>query len=133
KYVQSLEFTDLAEAAERESRRLRAEGAHLVIALAHAGLECGLSHPLPPRRELRWTPKDRQPGCEKGGEVVELARRLPRGAVDAIVAGHTHQVIHHWVEGIPVIQSGAHGRYFTILELSYDLEAKRPAADRARI
>jgi 2',3'-cyclic-nucleotide 2'-phosphodiesterase (5'-nucleotidase family) len=49
---------------------------------------------------------------------VELAQSLPRGAVHLIVGGHTHHVLNtdgleadNIVNGIPLVQAGALGRY----------------------
>ena len=49
---------------------------------------------------------------------VELARSLPRGSLDLIVGGHTHQVLNenglsiaNIVNGVPIVQAGAQGRF----------------------
>src|SRR5919206_2726624 len=67
---------------------------------------------------------------ERGAEHVVLLsplgleddRRLARelaGAVDAIVGGHTHDVLPHgeWIDGVLVAQAGDRGRYLGRLEL----------------
>lgn len=53
-----------------------------------------------------------------GAGDVELAGALPCGAVDLIIGGHTHSVLHESgfdparrINGIPTVQAGAGGRY----------------------
>jgi 2',3'-cyclic-nucleotide 2'-phosphodiesterase (5'-nucleotidase family) len=53
-----------------------------------------------------------------GAGDVELAASLPPGSAHLIVGGHTHDALHehglaaaHVVNGIPILQAGAHGRY----------------------
>jgi 5'-nucleotidase / UDP-sugar diphosphatase len=53
-----------------------------------------------------------------GAGDVELAQALPHGAVDLIIGGHTHSLLHESgfdpaqrVNGIPIMQAGAGGRY----------------------
>lgn len=50
---------------------------------------------------------------------VELAGSLPPGSIDLIVGGHTHQVMNEGglsvdniVNGVPIVQAGALGRFF---------------------
>ena len=43
------------------------------------------------------------------GEIVDLARELGPGSVDAIVAGHTHQRMETEVAGIPIVQARSSG------------------------
>jgi 5'-nucleotidase/5'-nucleotidase/UDP-sugar diphosphatase len=49
---------------------------------------------------------------------VELAQRLPAGAADLIIGGHTHQALNpggleadNVVNGIPIVQAGSQGQY----------------------
>ncbi len=32
-----------------------------------------------------------------------LLNSLPSGTLDAVVGGHYHTIVHHWVNNIPVI------------------------------
>jgi 5'-nucleotidase len=65
--------------------------------------------------------------------MVQLLNSLPPGTVDAVVAGHTHQVVHHLIAGVPVIQGGAFGRYINVIYLTYDWQKKQIIPDRTRI
>lgn len=87
----------------------------------------------PPTFALMKKPTDIQGGCGDQDEIVRLVRSLPLGTVDAIVSGHTHTVVHHWVSGVPVIQGGAFGRYVNVIYLSYDWAQRRLLTEETRI
>jgi 5'-nucleotidase len=99
-----LEVTALAPAIAAEALELRKAGASLVIALAHAGGEC----------QRFDDPRDLS-SCDDG-EIFEVARELPRGAVDAIFAGHTHAGIAHFVADIAVVEAYAYGHAFSRID-----------------
>lgn len=104
--VRGLSVLPLAESLGAEAARLRKAGAEVVIALVHAGGECG---------EL--TEPDDLTSCDADAELFALARALPAGAVDALIGGHTHAGVAHRVAGIPVIESFANGRAFGRIDL----------------
>ena len=62
-----------------------------------------------------------------------MMKGLPEGTLDAVVAGHTHQQIGHVVNGTPVMQSWALGRYFGLIELSIDPKTKKVIPGRTQI
>jgi 5'-nucleotidase len=107
----------LAPAVVASARDLRRRGASAVIVVAHAGGTC-----------TRFTSADDLSSCEAGGDIFQLARALPRGTVDAIVAGHVHRAIAHRVAGIPIIESYADGRDFGRIDLTIDLSPRRARA-----
>ena len=92
--VQGLDTTALEPAVEHEERRPRRRGADLVLVLAHAGGAC-----------FRFDDPTDLSSCDDDAEIFQLARRLPPGLDDAIVAGHTHRAVAHEVAGIPIIQA----------------------------
>lgn len=108
--VSDLRIDPLASTIAAEAARLRsAERADLVFVAAHAGGDCERgSEPLDLSR------------CEADQEIWEVANALPAGAVDVIVAGHTHQYVSHVVNGIAIIESGSYGRSFGRVDLGYD-------------
>ena len=122
--VQGLDTTALEPAVEREARRLRRRGADVVLVLAHAGGACfGFDDPV----DLS--------SCDDDAEIFRLARRLPPGLVDAIVAGHTHRAVAHEVAGIPIVQAYSHGRAFARVDLTVEpgagVVAARPLPPQA--
>ena len=128
--VENLEFENLKTATLRQASLLREKGAEVIILLAHAGLFC--EHPRSHKKSLRQ-PSDPPRICRPNDEMVELLRALPAQTVDAVISGHTHQVIHDWIAGVPVIQAGAFGQYFNILYLTYDWEQKKLLPEKTRM
>lgn len=109
--VRDLAMEPLPRAIVREADALRARGAHVVIVAAHAGGECRFDAPHDPR-DLS--------ACRPDQEIFRVAEALPRGTVDAIVAGHTHAGVAHVVNGIPIIESFSYGRAFGRVDLVVD-------------
>jgi 2',3'-cyclic-nucleotide 2'-phosphodiesterase (5'-nucleotidase family) len=111
--LQGLRFVELAERVAHHASELRRSGARVVVVLAHAGGRCAEhsdTHDLT--------------SCDADAEVMKLAAALPVGAVDVIVAGHTHQTMAHVVNGIAIIESWANGRGFGRIDLDVDLSGK---------
>ncbi len=121
-YVKDLIFTDLGESVQREAKLLRDEGANIIVLLAHAGLEC-VTDNTTFKRKLR-RPSDPQTNCYEDGEIVTLINSLPDNTVDAVLTGHTHQIVHHWIKNIPVIQSYAYGKFYHLIHITYDWKHK---------
>ena len=112
-----LQMTAPTEAAISEARRLRSEGAQVIAIAAHLGGKCkDLSNP------------DDHSSCDATDEAFELARALPAGLVDVIVAGHTHAAVAHRVNGVPIIESYASGRAFGRVDLQIDAAGKVTSA-----
>ena len=130
-FVKDLEFTPLKDAVLRESKALREKGADLIVAVAHAGLFCEVGGARP-GHELR-TEKDPQGRCDGDDEIVQLLKGIPTGTLDAVVSGHTHSIVHHWVNGVPVIQAGARALYYNLIFLSFDKKNHRVLTDETRI
>ncbi len=107
--VQGLDTTALEPAVESEARRLRRRGADLVVMLAHAGGAC-----------FRFDDPTDLSSCDDDAEIFQLARRLPPGLVDAIVAGHTHRAVAHEVAGIPIVQAYSRGSAFARVDLTVE-------------
>jgi 5'-nucleotidase len=111
--VRGLKVAPLAPTIAAEAARLRAAGTAVVIVTAHAGGRCtDLSKPA----DLS--------SCDPASEIVAVARGLPPGSIDAIVAGHTHAAMAHEVQGIAIIESYAGGRSFGRVDLVVDRESR---------
>ncbi len=120
--VASLRFGSLVPEAANAASRLRAKGAQVVIAVAHAGGKCASSE----------NPHDLSSCDTSSGEIFEMLSGLPKGTFDAVVAGHTHAVIGHFVQGTPVIETYGLGRAFGVIELYVD-RSGRVAAEKTVI
>lgn len=104
--VAGLETASLVDTIRREARQLRADGAQVVVVVAHAGGTCSA---FDDAADLT--------SCDHSAEIFEVARRLPAGLVTAIVAGHTHDAVAHTVAGIPIVQAYSWGRAFSRVDL----------------
>ncbi|MEI8259194.1 MAG: 5'-nucleotidase C-terminal domain-containing protein, partial [Deltaproteobacteria bacterium] len=107
--VRDLAMDPPLEAILAESARARRDGATLVIVAAHAGGRCSdLTH------------AGDASSCDPREEIVQVANALPAGAVDAIVAGHTHQAMANVIHDVPVLESWALGRAFGRIDFEVD-------------
>jgi 5'-nucleotidase len=120
--VTTLRFGSLIPEALTAARRVREHGADVVVAIAHAGSKCGS---LKDPRKVD--------SCDATGEIFEMLQGLPPGTFDAVVAGHTHAPMGHFVNGTPVIETWGLGRYFGLIELAIDPATKKPLKDRTQI
>ncbi len=112
--VAGLRVTSLTAAIVAEARRLRAAGATVVVVASHAGGDCAALE----------SPSDLG-SCDDTAEIFDVARRLPRGLVDVVMAGHTHAAVAHEVNGIAVAQAYSWGRAFSRVDLTVDRAAAR--------
>jgi len=129
--VKALQFEDLKTATLRQAQSLRQRGAHIVLITAHSGLKCSPGRVSPTR--LIRKPTDPQGVCGSQDEVVHLLQSLPAGTIDAVISGHSHQIVHHWIAGVPVIQAGAFGRYINVIYLTYDWNQHRVLTHQTKI
>lgn len=107
--VGGITMKPIAQAIASEAKALRDKGAKIVVVAAHAGGQCSKLD----------APADLS-SCDPAAEIFAVARALPRGVVQAIVAGHTHKAVAHEVSGIPILQSNAYGTDFGRVDLSVD-------------
>ncbi|HUP18397.1 MAG TPA: 5'-nucleotidase C-terminal domain-containing protein [Gemmatimonadota bacterium] len=105
-HVEPYEFRDIADTVNELAPRLRAEGADLVIVVAHAGA-------VPGDEEGEWV-----------GEIAQAAFRMT-APVDLIVSGHTHSHVEALVNGIPIVQARSHGSALGVVTLTWDRAAGR--------
>lgn len=109
-----LSIAPLAETLTREARAVRAAGATIVIAVAHAGGRC----------DAFDDPADLS-SCVADSEIFTVARALPRGLVDVIVAGHRHAAIAHEVAGVAIISALSSSRAFGRVDLTVERASGR--------
>jgi 5'-nucleotidase len=89
-----------------EATRLRAAGAQIIVVAAHLGSKC---------KDFK-DPTDTS-SCDQDEEVFKVARALPHGTVDVIVAGHTHASVAHRINDIAVVQAFSSGRGLARVDL----------------
>jgi 2',3'-cyclic-nucleotide 2'-phosphodiesterase (5'-nucleotidase family) len=104
--VAGLTFAPLAPAITREAMSLRARGATVVVVLAHAGGRC-----------TRLDNSDDVSSCDQTAEIMSVARELPKGLVDVISAGHTHQAMAQEINGMAIVEAYSTGRSFSRVDV----------------
>lgn len=112
--TRGLRIAPLAEVIDEQSRRLRETGATVVIVAAHAGGRCSRFD----------EPRDLS-SCEASSEIFTVARMLRPGAVDVIVAGHSHAGLAHEVVGIAITEAYSGGQNFGRVDLVIDRQSGR--------
>lgn len=65
------------------------------------------------------------------GEVVEMSEAIH--GETAVVAGHTHQIMHGYVDGVPVVEAGSSGRWLGRIDLTFDRAARAVTASDVRV
>jgi 2',3'-cyclic-nucleotide 2'-phosphodiesterase (5'-nucleotidase family) len=104
-----LHLAPLAETIENEALALRRAGADIVVVTAHAGSSCS-----------EFTDPRDLSSCNLGGEIMRVAKALPEGLVDHIIAGHVHQGIAHIVNDIAITSSYSSTRAFSRVDFIVD-------------
>jgi len=108
-----LRISPPAAAITEQSVALRSQGAQVIIAAMHIGAAC-----------KQFDNPDDASSCDKTEELFRLLHDLPRGTVDVIVGGHTHDGIAHLLDGVAVIESYSSGRAFGRVDLQIDASGK---------
>ena len=83
------------------AQEARAHGAQVIVVIAHIGSACRDIH----RHEDTSS-------CDTGDELFRVIDKLPTGLVDVFVAGHTHALVAHRIDGVAAIESLSSGRAF---------------------
>ena len=113
-------FDNYYDVTKRWADFLRKEkGVDAVILLTHFGPKC----PLEPvgKMELGMRNKDtHQEPCDTSEEIMSFLKKVESEElkIDALIGAHVHDVVHHWIHGIPCIESSGAG-YFNILYLPF--------------
>jgi 5'-nucleotidase len=106
-----------APAIAAEAAALRGKGARVIIATMHIGSDC-----------KKLDDPDDLSSCKKDEELFGLLDALPPGAVDVIVAGHTHAGMAHRIKGVAVIESFSSGRAFGRVDLQVSPDGRVTAS-----
>ena len=123
--VSDLKYEEYANIINIESEKLRKDGANAIIVLGHIGLYCR-NDPYDVKLvyDLR-TINTSQKECRETDEAYILLNKLKPGTIDLFLAGHKHDVTHHWVNGFPVMSNDRNGKYAQIVYLPFDKKTKK--------
>lgn len=109
-----LAVTPLAEAITGQARKLRADGAAIVIVVAHAGGGC----------RNTAEPGEGAP-CKLGGELAAVINALEPGLVDHVFGGHLDNVMAGEVNGVSVSMNRAKAESFGRVDFRLDRRSGR--------
>lgn len=71
-------------------------------------------------------------GQKSGSEMVAEILKARPGAIDAVIAGHTHHIDNVRIGSVPMIQSGANGKLFGRIDLTFDLDSHQIITDKTQ-
>lgn len=106
--LRDVQIASIIPAVRAQAEQLRRSGVAAVVLTIHEGANCSDFH----------NAKDLRPCENEDGRVLPIARAL-HDVVDAVVAGHSHAGMAHFVDGIPVIQAFAYGQAFARADLVF--------------
>jgi len=115
-----LEFDNPVAALHKVLPRMRAEGAGVVIVLAHLSGECGGRGGDVPARGLTH--------CRVSGEVGRLLDAFGPEDIDLVVAGHSHAFVAGDSRAVPVMEAVSQGMFVGRATLRVDSRTGRVAA-----
>ena len=111
-------FLDYKDELIMEANKLRKEnGVNAVILLSHIDIFCGDIDNLTLNM---YKPSDKQENCSNSSDLYTLINSLDEGIIDAVITGHSHREVHHWIKKIPIISPINNGLYSNILYLAFD-------------
>ena len=116
-------FDDYYDVTKKWTDFLRNEkNVDAVILLVHFGPNC----PLEPeeKMELRMRNKtSNQKECRDKEEIMSFLKRIASEElkIDAVLGAHIHDVAHHWIHGIPVIETTSGANFFHVLYLPFKI------------
>ena len=115
---EDIQFLDYKDELVSEASNLREKsGVNAVVLLAHIGLGCGAGNNLTLNI---YKPTDEQEECNQGSDLYKIIYDIEEGLIDAVVTGHSHREVHHFVRNIPIISPINNGLYANIIYLAFD-------------
>jgi len=122
--VSTLRFELYRDLVVEYSRSLKEQGANVIVLNVHLGLSCHNDKEVKKILKLRDNTTV-QGDCDPNGEIQLLLDTLEPGTVHAVVAGHEHDIVHHYVSNIPVIQNVDGGYTSHVIYLTFDSTTKK--------
>jgi len=113
KNIAGFSFADPAVVLRSLIPKMKAEGADVIVVLAHLASFGG------------------ENGLEVSGEAADLARSVP--GIDVVVSGHSHQRVAGKVNGVPVVQAYCNGRDVGRVNLVYARDCHKVLASTVTV
>ena len=113
-------FDNYFDVTKRWTDHLRkVEQVDAVVLLTHFGPKC----PQEPEEKMILKMRNKnteQKECDPDVEIMSFLKKVESEElkIDALIGAHIHDVVHHWIHGIPCIESSGAG-YFHVLFLPF--------------
>ena len=93
-----------------------------VVLLVHFGPNCPLE-PVEKMNLKMWKKDTIQKECRDKEEIMAFLKRIESEElkIDAVLASHIHDVAHHWINGIPVVETTSGANYFNLIYLPFKI------------
>ena len=115
---EGIKFLNYKEELISEANYLRKEKeVNAVILLCHIGIGCGQGNNLTLNM---YKPSDDQETCSESSDLYKIIDEIDEGIIDAVVTGHSHREVHHFIRDIPVVSPIDRGLYANIIYLAFD-------------
>jgi len=131
--ISDLKYEEYANIINMESERLKTEGANAIIVIAHIGMACKEDKKYIKLKYKIRNINTKQGACRKNDEAYILLNKLKPGTIDLFLAGHKHDTVHNWINGIPVMSNDKNGKYAQIVYLPFDRKTKKIVNDKILI
>jgi 2',3'-cyclic-nucleotide 2'-phosphodiesterase (5'-nucleotidase family) len=124
--ISNLVFEDYYTTTKKYEKILREnEKVNAVILLTHFGPKCENEEKEKMVLQMRDS-TTQQRECKESEEIMSFLEQIkndPSIQIDGVVAAHVHDIVHHWISGIPVIESSG-SDYFNVLYLPFKVDSK---------
>ena len=121
--ISSLIFEDYYTITKKWENYLRNEKkVHAVLLLTHFGPKCENEDEEKMILKMRDV-NTQQRECEESFEIMSFLEQIKNDkniTIDGVVSAHVHDIVHHWISGIPVIESSG-SDYFNVLYLPFKI------------
>ena len=124
--LSGLLFKDYVTTTTKESKKLRSQGADIILLLTHVGMRCNKGNLTELKTlGLRYESTEQGTSCSDDDELSIFLSSLPNNTIDAVIAGHTHEIVHHFIKGVPVVIGENFARHFNVIYLAWDKKNKK--------
>ena len=119
--ISSLTFEDYYTTTKKWVQYLRnTENVDAVLLLTHFGPKCENENEEKMKLQMRDV-NTQQRECKETEEIMTFLEQIKNDEtiqIDGVVASHVHDIVHHWISGIPVIESSG-SDYFNVMYLPF--------------
>ena len=119
--LSSLTFEDYYQVTKKWEKHLRdTEKVHAVLLLTHFGPNCENDKEDKMILQMRDS-SIHQRECKESEEIMSFLEQIKNDSemqIDGVIAAHVHDIVHHWISDIPVIESSG-SDYFNVLYLPF--------------